>query len=275
MPSMNPATVPSTGLDRWRYVRTGGSSLFTAWRTRRRWTPNFRATPLIVPISNSYSRRNCSNSSTFVLLSTPPLPLVQRKDGTPREKGGPNSVSKVGRSSVLRSFVCTTFGRSYPPDFLLCDGKYSVAQKVESGAAVHGALDDLQPVDLSLDRPCAPGQRQGGMHSIAVLTQAPGKTVEVAGLSGRDPGVELVGQAVLDHGRERPGQVGRPGDRRRQLEQRGHESAVILTQLIRLAHQQAHCLARGRRFGRLGRWCPICGRSLTALAGGPLADDAR
>src|SRR3954464_2785793 len=90
MPSMNPATAPSTGLERWRYVRTGGSALFTAWRTSRRWTPNFRATPLIVPIPNSYSRRNCSNSSTFVLLSTPPLPLVQRKDGTPRQKGGPS-----------------------------------------------------------------------------------------------------------------------------------------------------------------------------------------
>src|SRR3954468_21551447 len=103
MPSMNPATAPSTGLDRWRYVRTGGSALFTAWRTRRRWTPNFRATPLIVPIPNSYSRRNCSNSSTFVLLSTPPLPLVQRKDGTPREKSGPNSVSKVGRHPIANS----------------------------------------------------------------------------------------------------------------------------------------------------------------------------
>ena len=57
-----------------------------------------------------------------------------------------------------------------------------MAQKVESGTTVHGALDDLQPVDLSLDRPCAPGQRQGGMHSIAVLTQAPGKTVEAVGL---------------------------------------------------------------------------------------------
>src|SRR3954465_5552167 len=86
MSSMNPATAPSTGLGRWRYVRTGGSALFTAWRTSRRWTPNFRATPLIVPTPNSYSRRNCSNSSTFVLLSPPPLPLVQRKDGTPRQK---------------------------------------------------------------------------------------------------------------------------------------------------------------------------------------------
>src|SRR4051812_12489952 len=103
MASMNPSTAPSTGLDRWRYVRTGGSALFTAWRTSRRWTPNFRATPLIVPTPNSYSRRNCSNSSTFVLLSTPPLPLVQRKDGTPREKGGPNSVSKVGRHPIANS----------------------------------------------------------------------------------------------------------------------------------------------------------------------------
>src|SRR3954467_11859733 len=266
MPSMNPATAPSTGLDRWRYVRTGGSALFTAWRTRRRWTPNFRATPLIVPIPNSYSRRNCSNSSTFVLLSTPPLPLVQRKDGTPREKGGPNSVSKVGRHPVLRSFVCTTFGRSYPPDFLLCDGKYSVAQKVESGAAVHGALDDLQPVDLPLDWTGAPRQRQGGMHGIAIRTKAASEALEAAGLSGRDPAVELVGQALLDHGRERPGQVDRPGDRRRQLKQRGHEPTVIPAQLVRLAHQQARRLPRGRRFGRFGRWHHPCGRVLTALA---------
>src|SRR3954469_10460139 len=103
MASMNLATAPSTGLGRWRYVRTGGSALSTAWRTSRRWTPNFRATPLIVPIPNSYSRRNCSNSSTFVLLSTPPLPLVQQEHGTPQEKGGPNFVSKVGRHSIANS----------------------------------------------------------------------------------------------------------------------------------------------------------------------------
>src|SRR3954467_1078952 len=102
---------------------------------------------------------------------------------------------------VLRSFVCTSQRRRSL--FILCGVEHSVTQKVESGAAVHGPLDDLQPVDLSLDWTGAPGQRQGGMHSIAVLTQAPGKTVEAAGLSGRDPGVELVGQAVLDHGRER------------------------------------------------------------------------
>ena len=30
----------------------------------------------------------------------------------------------------------------------------------------------------------APGQRQGSMYGIAVLTQAPGKALEAAGLSG-------------------------------------------------------------------------------------------
>src|SRR3954470_10892731 len=82
----------------------------------------------------------------------------------------------------------------------------------------------------------APGQRQGGMHGIAILAKAASEALEAPGLSGRDPAVELVGQALLDHGRERSGQVDRPGDRRRQLKQRGHEPAVVLAQLVRLAH---------------------------------------
>src|SRR3954462_9847245 len=49
------------------------------------------------------------------------------------------------RKWVLRSFVCTSQRRRSL--FILCGGKYSVAQKVESSAAVHGSFDDLQPVD--------------------------------------------------------------------------------------------------------------------------------
>src|SRR3954447_14569093 len=83
------------------------------------------------------------------------------------------------------SFFCVhSFWKKLRPDFLLCSGEYSVAQKVESGTAVHGPLDGLQPVDLSLDRTRAPRQRQGSMYGIAVLTQAPGKALEAAGLSG-------------------------------------------------------------------------------------------
>src|SRR4051794_30285693 len=83
------------------------------------------------------------------------------------------------------SFFCVhSFRKKLRPDFLLCGGEHSVAQKVESGTTVHGPLDGLQPVDLSLDRTRAPGQRQGSMYGIAVLTQAPGKALEAAGLSG-------------------------------------------------------------------------------------------
>src|SRR4051812_43808546 len=85
----------------------------------------------------------------------------------------------------------------------------------------------------------APGQRQGGMDGIAILAKAASEALETPGFSGRDPAVELVGQALLDQGRERPGQVDRPGDRRRQLKQRAHEPAVVLAQLVRLAHQPA------------------------------------
>lgn len=77
----------------------------------------------------------------------------------------------VNELRVLRSFMCTAFERSYWLTFLLCGGKHSVAQKVESGTSVHGALDGLQPIDLSLDRTGAPGQCQGGMYGIVILTQ--------------------------------------------------------------------------------------------------------
>jgi hypothetical protein len=38
-----------------------------------------------VPTPNSYSRRSCSNSSTFDLLSTPRLLLVQQENGALQE----------------------------------------------------------------------------------------------------------------------------------------------------------------------------------------------
>src|SRR3954447_5127 len=67
-----------------------------------------------------------------------------------RQHRTPSGLLRDNQNQVLRSFVCTAFGRSFRSDFLLCGGKYSVAQKVESGAAVHGSFDDLQPVDLPL-----------------------------------------------------------------------------------------------------------------------------
>ena len=39
----------NVGFARARYGRTGGTASANACRTTRRWTPNFRDTPLIVP----------------------------------------------------------------------------------------------------------------------------------------------------------------------------------------------------------------------------------
>ena len=51
--------------------RSFGTASASASRTIRRWIPNFRATPLMVPTPNWYSRRIVSNSSTSFLLFKP------------------------------------------------------------------------------------------------------------------------------------------------------------------------------------------------------------
>src|SRR3954452_9431082 len=73
--SMYPVAGPSFGFSRGAAFRSGGTALAIASRTIRRCTPNFRATPFIVPTPCSYSRRICSNNSTFCLLfNWPPFP---------------------------------------------------------------------------------------------------------------------------------------------------------------------------------------------------------
>jgi Mg2+ and Co2+ transporter CorA len=115
------------------------------------------------------------------------------------------AVSGDVRKSVLRSFVCTALGGNSEASILLGGCHDAAAQEVETGAAVHGALDNFQPVDLALDWTGAPGQRQGGMDGFDILTEAPRETFEAAVFGGADPSVELVGQSLPDHGRETPG----------------------------------------------------------------------
>jgi transposase-like protein len=99
---------------------------------------------------------------------------------------------------------------------VLCGSEDSPAQKFEAGATVHGSLDDLQPVDLPLDRTGAPGQRQGGMDGLAVLTQAAGKPFEAVFLRGPNPIIQLVGQPEAPPGRVRLGRPSAPERRRLQ-----------------------------------------------------------
>jgi len=65
---MNGATGPTRGCIRPRAGVAAGIALPSASRTSRRCTPNLRATPAIVPLPNSYSRRISSKSSTVTFL---------------------------------------------------------------------------------------------------------------------------------------------------------------------------------------------------------------
>jgi hypothetical protein len=72
---MNATAVFSFHLGRSGFFRGFGIALPIASRTIRRCTLSFLDTPAIVPTPNSYSRRICSNNSTFALQSNefPPL----------------------------------------------------------------------------------------------------------------------------------------------------------------------------------------------------------
>ena len=77
---------------------SAGTALPSASRTMRRWTPNFREIPEIVPTPNSYSRRICSNNSTFAssvasyAFVVPSTKLIQLLPSGPKltSTGGPN-----------------------------------------------------------------------------------------------------------------------------------------------------------------------------------------
>src|ERR1035441_9736927 len=63
----------SFGRSRSGIFRSGGTAFARASRTIRRCTPNFLATPFIVPAPCSYSRRICSYNSTLTLLFSKPF----------------------------------------------------------------------------------------------------------------------------------------------------------------------------------------------------------
>src|SRR5271155_590696 len=80
--SINSTAAFSFHLGRSVFFRGLGNALLIASRTIRRCTPIFLATPAIVPIPNSYSRRICSYNSTFALQSNefPPFGLCPESE---------------------------------------------------------------------------------------------------------------------------------------------------------------------------------------------------
>ena len=55
----------------------------------------------------------------------------------------------------------------------------ALAQKIELGSAVHAALDQLEAVDLPLDRAVAPGFDDGCAHGYLVLPEPGDETSEI------------------------------------------------------------------------------------------------
>jgi hypothetical protein len=74
--------------------------------TIRRCTPSFLATPAIVPMPNSYSRRIRSNSSTLLLQSNESPPSGLRPNQSTRSPlGGPKQTAEVGQIRIPKSRV--------------------------------------------------------------------------------------------------------------------------------------------------------------------------
>ena len=66
----------------------------------------------------------------------------------------------------------------------------ALAQQVELGAAVHATLDQLEAVDLPLDRSVAPGLAHGRAHGCLILPEPDGKGAELGCGDGVEPGIQ-------------------------------------------------------------------------------------
>lgn len=76
---------------------------------------------------------------------------------------------------VLLHFRCSGAARGGS-----CSGEHVSAEQVEAGAAVHAALQQLEPVYLPFYGPIAPRQRHSGTHGVVVLPKPRDETPKQA-----------------------------------------------------------------------------------------------
>src|SRR5215207_357018 len=80
--------------------------------------------------------------------------------------------------------------------FRSCGDEDALPEQVKASTAVHGALDRLQPIDLTLGGAGAPGRGNGCDHGRLVALDAPNETVQRAATSGLYPGLQRCVGAV-------------------------------------------------------------------------------
>lgn len=77
--------------------------------------------------------------------------------------------------------------------------EYALPQELEAPMPIHGPLDALQPMDMSLDWPLAPAKAERGEHRIGITTQLTREAREGTRLGGGEPGLERVEITRLKH----------------------------------------------------------------------------
>jgi hypothetical protein len=87
-------------------------------------------------------------------------------------------------------------------------------EQIESGAAIHGALDKLQAVDVSFHGAVAPGLLKGGEQGPFVSLKMRGKIGERTGTGSLLPSRPSGRILFADHAEEFPRQTGALGDLR-------------------------------------------------------------
>src|SRR4051794_27305315 len=139
--------------------------------------------------------------------------------------------------------------------------EHPAAEQLESGATVHGALDRLQPADLTLDRTRRPPRLERGPDGREVLPEALGEAPERRPGRGREPLVQRSRPLLPDQGGEVAGEAADLGQGGRLGEQPVEERAVRARQLARVGLDQAGSpsyrgrlpAVRGRRRHRVER----------------------
>src|SRR5439155_16236054 len=90
----------------------------------------------------------------------------------------------------------------------------AVLQEIEVGAAKHLTLQHLETIDMTLDRPATPGQRDPGFDGLVVVIQPRGEAAQgLQRTAGRalQPGIELRRLPLAHEGSKGLGEVDRFG----------------------------------------------------------------
>ena len=100
---------------------------------------------------------------------------------------------------------------------VLCRSDHAKTQEIETGAAIHGALDQLQTVNVSLDRTVAPGVLKGSENCCFIAAEVLCEVCQRApGAASRQPGQAAASRCRMmrQNSRAREAQVAISGDRR-------------------------------------------------------------